>query len=228
MLRGPDIRDHGRGEFLHSPMLSCPSEPRWSPVLLQLSPARFFALGIAAASVGVVVTAYAAAGVTAYVSQPWMVRGSMIPVVAEPQVPNRSAKSNRMALLLDSPSYADFRPSVLALGFSAPSFSRRVDVSNNGILNEAQISGIEIRLRLTSEQSAYWPAVAAALRDVGRRYFQRRPTGQRADKVDVSSPEVQRLIETAVPLISLLSEDQKREVRQLVRIIGLETVASRI
>ena len=69
--------------------------------------------------------------------------------------------------------------------------------------------------------------MAAALRDVGRRYFQRRHY-QKAEKVDVDSPEVQRLIETATPLISNLSADQKREVRQLVRIIGLETVASRI
>jgi len=44
----------------------------------------------------------------------------------------------------------------------------------------------------------------------------------------VKSPEVQRLIETAMPLIQQLSNDQKREVRQLVRIIGLETVAAQI
>jgi hypothetical protein len=43
-----------------------------------------------------------------------------------------------------------------------------------------------------------------------------------------NSPEVQRLIETATPLILQLREDQKREVRQLVRIIGLQTIASQI
>ena len=44
----------------------------------------------------------------------------------------------------------------------------------------------------------------------------------------MNSPEVQRLIEAAMPLIQQLSDDQKREVRQLVRIIGLETVALQI
>jgi hypothetical protein len=71
--------------------------------------------------------------------------------------------------------------------------------------------------------------VAAALRDIGRRYFQRRsPHQMRALKVDMNSPEVQRLIETATPLILQLREDQKREVRQLVRLIGLQTIASQI
>lgn len=196
---------------------------------MQLSPGRVIALGIAAASFGVIITAYAAAGLAAYVSQPWIGgREQIILFAAEPQVSNRSAKSNRVALLLDSPSYTNFRPSSLALGFSAPTSNRRVDTSNNGLLNDAQISGIESRLRLTSEQAEYWPAVAAALRDVGRRYFPRRHHYPKTEKVDVNSPEVQRLIETATPLILHLSEDQKREVRQLVRIIGLETVATRI
>lgn len=196
--------------------------------MLQLSPGRIIALGIAAASVGVVITVYAAAALAAYVAQPWIVgREQIILFAAEPQASNRSAKSNRVTLLLDSPSYTNFRSSSLAADFSAPTIIRPVDTSNNGLLNEAQISGIESRLRLTAEQAEYWPAVAAALRDVGRRYFQRRHY-QKAEKVDVNSPEVQRLIETATPLISNLSADQKREVRQLVRIIGLETVASRI
>ena len=47
-------------------------------------------------------------------------------------------------------------------------------------------------------------------------------------QIDVNSPEVQELISAAVPLIMRLSEEQKREVRQLARIIGLDTVASRI
>jgi hypothetical protein len=68
-----------------------------------------------------------------------------------------------------------------------------------------------------------------ALRDIGRRYFQPRHRHQNvARKIDVNSVEVRRLIEAAMPLILQLSEDQKREVRQLVRIIGLETVASQI
>jgi hypothetical protein len=101
--------------------------------------------------------------------------------------------------------------------------------SSNGLLNEAQIAGIESRLRLTPPQAKHWPAVAAALRDLGRRYFQSRRQHQKvALRIDVKSPEVQRLIQTAMPLIQQLSNEQKREVRQLVRIIGLETVAAQI
>ena len=141
---------------------------------------------------------------------------------------NRTAKADRVALLLNSSSYTDFNPSLLARAISstAGAFDRRADLSGTsiGLLNDAQLAGIESRLRLTPRQAEYWPAVAVALRDIGRKYFQPR----RLRKIDVNSAEVQRLIETATPLILLLSEDQKREVRHLVRLIGLETVASRI
>ena len=46
--------------------------------------------------------------------------------------------------------------------------------------------------------------------------------------IDVNSAEVQQLIWAAMPLLGQLREDQKREVRKLVRVIGLEQVASRI
>jgi hypothetical protein len=39
---------------------------------------------------------------------------------------------------------------------------------------------------------------------------------------------VQRLIHAAMPLLQQLREDQKREVRTLVRVLGLTTVASYI
>ena len=144
----------------------------------------------------------------------------------EPQASNRTAKSDREALLLGSPSYTNFNTAFLALAFSVTTADRKSDVT---FLNDAQIAGIEKRLRLSQRQSEHWPAVAAALRDIGRRYFQRRGQHRNAAlKVDMNSPEVQRLIETATPLILQLSEDQKREVRQLVRIIGLQTIAAQI
>ena len=49
-----------------------------------------------------------------------------------------------------------------------------------------------------------------------------------SQKIDGHSPEVKRLIEAAMPVIQVLTEGQKREVRQLVRLIGLGTVASQI
>jgi len=195
--------------------------------LSQRWPGRILALGITVASAAVMAV-YAAAGFAAYIAQPLVVgRAQLIHRIPdEPQTSNRIAKSDREALLLNSPSYTNFNPAILALPFSVATADRR---SNVTFLNDGQIAGIEKRLRLSQQQSEYWPAVAAALRELGRRYFQRREPHQKAAlKVDVSSPEVQRLIATATPLILQLREDQKREVRQLVRLIGLQTVASQI
>ena len=99
----------------------------------------------------------------------------------------------------------------------------------SGVLDDGQISGLKGRLRLTSDQVEYWPAVEAALRDVVR--TQLRGTKQASAgrvNIDTNSPEVQKLIWAAVPLLMRLREDQKSEVRKLARVIGLEQVASQI
>ena len=203
-----------------------------SSVVWQRWAARFLGLGVAAVLV-VVGAAYAAGGVSAYLAQSFVgVPAEAITMAAIPQMPNRTAKADRAALLLDSPSYTNFSPSVAALALSPAAATPNpssVRGNSNGLLNDAQIVGIENRLRLTPQQAKHWPAVAAALRSLGRRYFQSRSPHQYAARtIDVNSPEVQRLIETAMPLIQELSDDQKREVKELVRIIGLETVASQI
>ena len=46
--------------------------------------------------------------------------------------------------------------------------------------------------------------------------------------IDINSPEVQKLIWAAMPLLMRLREDQKSEVRKLARVIGLEQVAAQI
>jgi hypothetical protein len=193
---------------------------------------RFLALGVAAMLV-VGVTAYAAGDVITYLARSLVVGpAKAITMAAVPQMPNRTAKADRAGLLLNSPSYTNFSPSFVALALSPAAAAPNPSImpaNLNGLLNDAQIVGIENRLRLTPQQAKHWPAVAAALRSLASRYFQ---SGRRrqyaAPKIDVNSPEVQRLIETAMPLIQQLSDDQKREVRQLVRLIGLETVASQI
>ena len=98
------------------------------------------------------------------------------------------------------------------------------------LLDDAQIASLRTRLKLSPTQDEFWPAVEVTLRDVIRQHARKgrkhNPNG--APQIDVNSAEVQQLISAAVPLIMRLSEEQKREVRQLARIIGLETVASRI
>ena len=84
---------------------------------------------------------------------------------------------------------------------------------------------------MTSQQAQYWPAVEAALRDVARQQAieaRKRHPHKPPPPLDVNSAEVQRLIHAAMPLLQRLREDQKREVRTLVRVLGLTTVASYI
>jgi hypothetical protein len=100
-----------------------------------------------------------------------------------------------------------------------------------GVLDDGQIAGLKGRLRLSSDQAEYWPAVEAALRDVVRTQLRggsnKVARGGRIN-IDVNSPEVQKLIYAAMPLLMRLREDQKTEVRKLARVIGLEQVASQI
>jgi hypothetical protein len=106
-------------------------------------------------------------------------------------------------------------------------------VPPSGLLDEGQIVGLKGRLRLTASQVEYWPAVEVALRNVIRRQAREmRKRGHRtagsAPPIDVNSAEVQQLIAAALPLLMQLREDQKHEVRQMARVIGLEQVARQI
>jgi hypothetical protein len=99
------------------------------------------------------------------------------------------------------------------------------------LLSDAQIAGIKQRLRLSSDQESYWPAVEAALRAVARKIHvarQANPNATAASIIDPDSDEVQQLKSAAMPLLFQLREDQKDEVRSLARVIGLEKVAAQI
>jgi hypothetical protein len=98
------------------------------------------------------------------------------------------------------------------------------------VLSDAQIAGIKDRLRLTSNQESYWPAVESALRAVARRIQVARLSNPNAGNmpIDPESQEVQQLKSAAMPLLFQLREDQKDEVRRLARVIGLDKVAAAI
>jgi hypothetical protein len=101
---------------------------------------------------------------------------------------------------------------------------------NYALLSDAQIAVIKERLKLSSAQESYWPAVETALRAVARKIHATRQTdpGATGTPIDPDSAEVQQLKSAAMPLLFQLREDQKREVRSLARIIGLEKVAAMI
>ena len=99
------------------------------------------------------------------------------------------------------------------------------------LLSDGQIAGIKERLRLSSDQEYYWPAVENALRAVARKIYSTRqadPHVAAAMPIDPESTEVQQLKSAAMPLLFQLREDQKQEVRTLARLIGLEKVAAQI
>ena len=98
------------------------------------------------------------------------------------------------------------------------------------LLSDVQIAGIKDRLKLSSSQEYYWPAVETALRAVARKIHATRKADPNAAgaPIDPDAAEVQQLKSAAMPLLFQLREDQKQEVRTLARIIGLEKVAAQI
>lgn len=98
------------------------------------------------------------------------------------------------------------------------------------LLSDAQIASIKERLRLSSSQEYYWPAVENALRAVARKIHAKRKADPNATgaPIDPEAEEVQQLKSAAMPLLFQLREDQKQEVRSLARLIGLDKVAEQI
>jgi hypothetical protein len=98
------------------------------------------------------------------------------------------------------------------------------------LLSDAQIAGIKERLKLSPDQEYYWPGVETALRAIARKLHATRQADPHAAvaAIDPDSAEVQQLKSAAMPLLFQLREDQKREVRSLARLIGLEQVAAQI
>lgn len=114
----------------------------------------------------------------------------------------------------------------------APVAAPRPPSRPRAVLNDAQIASIKERLNLTREQQRHWPALESALRQLDWK----RPSPARgkaapsspaaAPTVDVNGAEVERLKAAAAPLMLSFTAEQKREVRSLANIVGLEKVLS--
>jgi len=107
-----------------------------------------------------------------------------------------------------------------------PALARRQANRPGHMLDEAQIASIKRRLHLTPDQKRMWPAVAAALRNIGFERAREVRGRDAAGAIDPNSPEVQDLKSAAIPLIMSFSDDQKDEVRNLARGMGLDQLAS--
>jgi hypothetical protein len=111
-----------------------------------------------------------------------------------------------------------------------PPQARRPSARSPNVVNDAMIASIRQRLKLTAEQDKLWPAVEAALRKIvytrAAMNPQRGPSAGPTSYIDPSSPEVQELKSAALPLLMRLNDHQKREVKELTFVMGLEAVAS--
>jgi hypothetical protein len=118
-------------------------------------------------------------------------------------------------------------------GQAASAPARRVTSRSSNVLNDAQIASLKQRLKLTAEQERMWPAVEAALRKIVYTKDAMNPqtraaqsSGSPTTYIDPSSAEVRQLKSAALPLIMRLNDEQKREVKMLAYVMGLEAVAS--
>jgi hypothetical protein len=130
---------------------------------------------------------------------------------------------------IDGPKIA--APAAIAAALPKPKLANKpAPQKSYALLSDVQIAGIKERLRLSSDQEYYWPAVESALRAVARKIHSTRQADARATGalIDPDAAEVQQLKSAAMPLLFQLREDQKQEVRTLARLIGLEKVAAQI
>jgi hypothetical protein len=106
---------------------------------------------------------------------------------------------------------------------SDPAAARQAALAanRNAVLSEGQIGSIKARLKLTAEQQQYWRPVESALRAL----VWRRPHDRRANAT-LDPNGVQKLSSAAAALMAHLSQEQKREVRALAFLVGLDRVAA--
>jgi hypothetical protein len=96
---------------------------------------------------------------------------------------------------------------------------------SNAVLNDSQIASIKKRLALTPEQQRYWPAVEAELRKME---YKKGQGGNRTASIDMSKVNVDGLKSAGFPLVMSFSDDQRRELKSLAHLLGLESVMSGI
>ena len=120
---------------------------------------------------------------------------------------------------------ASASPMVPALP-ARPAVAPRPVHRSNAVLNESQIASIKRRLNLTPEQERYWPAVAAQLRKMEYKKDPKSPQGTHTAGIDMSKVDVQGLKSAGFPLVMSFNDDQRRELKSLAHLLGLEGVMS--
>ena len=107
-----------------------------------------------------------------------------------------------------------------------PAVAARLIQRLNAVLNEQQIASIRRRLNLSPEQERYWPAVAAQLRKMEYKKDPKSPQGTRTAGIDMSKVDVEGLKSAGFPLVMSFNDEQRRELKSLAHLLGLEGVMS--
>jgi hypothetical protein len=150
---------------------------------------------------------------------------------AEPKTESKTEPKSQAKLEPKPAAMSEPKPARVAAATPEPRPAPRARKDSGALFNAAQLASIKSRLRLSPNQEEYWPAVESALRDIGWKatHDDTRKPGARpnlAATIDPNSDEVQRLKSAAFPLIMSMNEDQKREVRMLAQVMGLQQVAA--
>jgi len=96
---------------------------------------------------------------------------------------------------------------------------------SNAVLNDSQIASIKKRLNLTPDQERYWPAVEAELRKMEYRK-DKAAQGTRTAQIDMTKVDVEGLKSAGFPLVMSFNDEQRRELKSLAHLLGLESVMS--
>jgi hypothetical protein len=174
-----------------------------------------------------------AAALTLPDNQPWYVPGLIAGILPPDDVAafNLPAFKPVSATLLEWPEQSPSNDAKIQRLSKRPTSPPRLSYSRGRVLGDGQIASIKDRLQLTPQQERLWPAVEAALRNISytKDAIAQSRSPQGGDQIayiDLDSAAVQRLKSVASPLIMQLSEDQKREVKSLAHVMGLDSLAA--
>jgi hypothetical protein len=148
----------------------------------------------------------------------------VLPYAAAPSAPVNPAT----AAITPKPRPSVREAAVAPAAPAKPAKPRHNPEDDQLVLSDGQIDRIRTALALSPDQEGYWPAIAAELRAIGKAQPKRGATKGAAPKLQVDDESVQRLYAAATPLVMRLREDQKRTIRQLATMLGLQEVASAI
>jgi hypothetical protein len=150
------------------------------------------------------------------------------PVVAatEASAPQAEAPAKAKSAAQPAVQAAAAQPKIALASVSSKPVNVAPKPRSNAVLNDSQIASIKRRLALTPDQERYWPAVEAELRKM--EYRKDKAQGTRTAQIDMSKVNVEGLKSAGFPLVMSFSDDQRRELKSLAHLLGLESVMSGI